>query len=106
MTLTPVGLPSSGPSRLPLPAHPSLPTDYRRFDATMGALTPARPALRLFEHEHRPVHRAGLTESSTRPSDRSASNHLMRPHVDLTRYPSSARCHNLLNGKLPQHPER
>jgi hypothetical protein len=40
--------------------HPFAPPALPGFYARMGALTPGRPALRLFEHEHRLCYRPGL----------------------------------------------
>jgi hypothetical protein len=49
--------------------RPLAPRALPRFIATMGALTPARPALRrLAAHEHRLCRHAGLPDSRTRPS--------------------------------------
>ena len=52
-----------------------------RFVARMNALTPERPALRILirDNELRPYVRSGLLASCIKPSDRSASNHLLPP---------------------------
>jgi hypothetical protein len=59
--------------------HPFAPPALPGFSATMGALTPGRPALRLCEHEHRLGCRPGLPTSWNRPSRHSVSNHLSPP---------------------------
>jgi hypothetical protein len=61
--------------------HPFAPPALPGFLATMGALTPVRSALRTLirGNEHRPCTRTGLLVSCIKPSDRSASNHLMPP---------------------------
>ena len=52
-----------------------------RFVARMNALTPERPALRILirDNERRACLRSGLLASCIKPSDRSASNHLLSP---------------------------
>ena len=52
-----------------------------RFVALMDALTPGRSALRILirDNERRPCARPGILASCTKPSDRSASNHLSPP---------------------------
>ena len=52
-----------------------------RFIARMNALTPERPALRILirDNERRPYLRSGLLASCIKPSNRSASNHLLSP---------------------------
>ena len=52
-----------------------------RFLARMDALTPGRPTLRILirDNELRPCARPGLLASCIKPSDRSASNHLLPP---------------------------
>ena len=61
---------------VPIPEHrastflrPLAPQTLPRFVATMDALTPAGPALRLSdtEHEHRPCYPTGLPASRARP---------------------------------------
>ena len=59
--------------------HPFAPPALPGFNATMGALTPERPALRLCEHEHRLCYRSGLPVSWNQPSHHSVSNHLSLP---------------------------
>jgi hypothetical protein len=70
--------------------HPFAPPALPGFDATMGALTPAR---RLFVSLSGTVNsawaRAGLSASCAGPSDHSASNHPLAPPIALTRYPSA-----------------
>jgi hypothetical protein len=71
--------------------HPFAPPELPGFDATMGALTPAR---RLFVSLSGTVNsawtRAGLSASCAWPSDHSASNHPTDPMTALTRYPSAS----------------
>jgi hypothetical protein len=57
--------------------HPFAPPALPGFLATMGALTPGRPALRILirDNERRPGNRSGLLVSCIKPSRRSASNH-------------------------------
>ncbi len=52
-----------------------------RFLARMDALTPGRSILRILirDNELRPCTRPGLLASCIKPSDRSASNHLLPP---------------------------
>jgi hypothetical protein len=52
-----------------------------RFIARINALTPERPALRILirDNELRPYIRSGLLASCIKPSNRSASNHLLPP---------------------------
>ena len=59
--------------------HPFAPPALPGFNATTGALTPERPALRLREHEHRLCYRSGLPVSWNQPSHHSVSNHLSLP---------------------------
>jgi hypothetical protein len=70
--------------------HPFAPPALPGFDATMGALTPAR---RLFVSLSGTMNsawtRAGLSASCAGPSDHSASNHPLGPPIALTRYPSA-----------------
>ena len=63
----------------------------------MDALTPARRALRTGRfpqgnpaHERPPDLRTGLSASWVRPSDHSASNHLIAPPIAPARYPSAS----------------
>jgi hypothetical protein len=71
--------------------HPFAPPELPGFDATMGALTPAR---RLFVSLSGTVNfawtRAGLSASCAWPSDHSASNHPTAPTIALSRYPSAS----------------
>ena len=52
-----------------------------RVVARMNVLTPERPALRILirDNERRAYLRSGLLASCIKPSDRSASNHLLSP---------------------------
>ena len=72
--------------------HPFAPPALPGFDATMGALTPAR---RLFGSLSGAMNsawaRAGLSASCVGPSDRSVSNHPAGPVIALTHYPSASR---------------
>ena len=81
--------------------HPFAPPELPGFDATMGALTPARrffaSSLRLVTglpaavaDDERRLVRAGLSASCAWPSDHSASNHPTGPTIALTRYPSAS----------------
>ena len=57
--------------------HPFAPPELPGFFATMGALTPGRPALRLTrEHEHRLWCHPGIPAFVIETSDHSVSNHL------------------------------
>ena len=71
--------------------HPFAPPELPGFDATMGALTPAR---RLFVSLSGTMNsawtRAGLSASCAWPSDHSASNHPTDPMTAFTRYPSAS----------------
>jgi len=55
----------------------------------MNALTPEQAALRLETSMNTGGPCSGLPDSCTRPSHRSAANHLTRPSIALTRYPSA-----------------
>jgi hypothetical protein len=70
--------------------HPFAPPALPGLNATMGALTPGRPALRLDEHEHRLCRRPGLSASCAWPSDHSDSNHPSRSTIAFARYPSAS----------------
>ena len=61
--------------------RPFAPRALPRFIARTDALTPGRPALRILigDHERRTCLRSGLLASCIKPSDRSASNHLLSP---------------------------
>jgi hypothetical protein len=70
--------------------HPFAPPALPGFVATMGALTPGRPSLRILmrDNELRPGIHPGLLVSCIEPSRRSISNHLLpppRPDLVLTR---------------------
>ena len=65
--------------RVSISLHPFAPPALPGFDATMGALTPARPACR----------RAGLPASRNRPSEPSVSNHRPAPMAALSPNPSA-----------------
>jgi hypothetical protein len=71
--------------------HPFAPPALPGFDATMGALTPAR---RLFVPLPGAMNsawtRAGLSASCAWPSDHSASNHPAGPVIALSHYPSAS----------------
>ena len=69
--------------------HPLAPPALPGFIATMGALTPGRPALQLYEPELRLGYRPGLPASRAWSSEPSVSNHLTAPIVALTPNPSA-----------------
>ena len=71
--------------------HPFAPPALPGFDATMGALTPGRSALRILirDNEHRLGYRPGLPASCAWSSEPSVSNHLIAPIVALTPNPSA-----------------
>ena len=81
--------------------HPFAPPALPGFDATMGALTPAR---RLFVSLSGTMNsawtRAGLSASCAWPSDRSASNHPVGPVIAFTHYPSASRASGSLRSGL------
>ena len=72
--------------------HPFAPPELPGFDATMGALTPAR---RFFVSLSGTMNaawtRAGLSASWAWPSDHSASNHPTGPVIAFAHYPSASR---------------
>jgi hypothetical protein len=81
--------------------HPFAPPELPGFDATMGALTPAR---RLFVPLSGALNsawtRTGLSASCAWPSDHSASNHPVGPVIALTHYPSASRASGSLRSGL------
>ena len=81
--------------------HPFAPPALPGFDATMGALTPAR---RLFVPLSGAMNsartRAGLSASCVGPSGRSASYHPVGPVTALTHYPSASRASGSLRSGL------
>jgi hypothetical protein len=79
--------------------HPFAPPALPGFHATMSALTPGRPALRI-PHEHRLGCCPGLSVSCVWPSDHSASNHPAGPVIAFTRYPSASWVSGSLRSRL------
>ena len=81
--------------------HPFAPPELPGFDATMGALTPAR---RLFVSLSGTMNsawtRAGLSASCAWPSDHSASNHPVGPVIAFAHYPSASRASGSLRSGL------
>ena len=81
--------------------HPFAPPALPGFDATMGALTPAR---RLFVSLSGTMNsawtRAGLSASCAWPSNHSASNHPVGPVIALSHYPSASRASGSLRSGL------
>jgi len=69
--------------------RPLGPRPLRRFIPTMDALTPARRLFVPLRTMNTVASRTGLSDSRSKASDRSASNHLMAPAVALSRYPSA-----------------
>ena len=85
--------------------HPFAPPELPGFNATMGALTPAR---RLFVSLSGTMNsawtRTGLSASCVWPSDHSASNHPVGPVIALTHYPSASRASGSLRSGLRLNP--
>jgi hypothetical protein len=77
--------------RTSISLRPFAPRALPRFIATMDALTPVRPVLRILirDIERRPCFRTGLSVSCVWPSDPSVSKHLARPRDRFRTQPLS-----------------